>query len=69
MTLEEKVQIDGMTYFDMLQRVRFDPIGSSFFSSDTEAGKYAWAKWEQLCRDTCSSERVWASKSIGWGTI
>ena len=66
MTSEEKAQIDGMTYEDMLRRVRFDSLGSLFFNSFSVAGKYAWARWTQLCQDTPHEERVAASKSIGW---
>ena len=67
MTAEEKAKIDSMCFEDMLRRVRFDPIDSRFLDIETEAGRYAWEKWTQLCQATPREERVAASKSLGWG--
>ena len=64
MTAEQKAWIDAATYRQMLERWRFAPIGDPMFIDDT--GAYFEKVFKQKREATSDTERVAASKSIGW---
>lgn len=63
LTPENKAIIDRKTIMDLLEGIRFAPIGSRWFEGET--GDY-WMKRYAELRKQDSSEHVAASKTLGW---
>ena len=63
MTDEQKKQIDGMSYRELLRIWRFTPLGSDNKLLKGEAGEY-FAKVMFEKRDKC--DHVAVSKAVGW---
>ena len=59
-----KKEIDNMTYEAMLSLWRFAPVGHYMFQGET--GNYYAKIMHEKSEKISSSERVAASKSIGW---
>jgi len=65
LTPENKAEIDGKDYMELLRRWRFGPIGDPWFSGET--GEYYTKRMRELRAEPGGVERhVAASKSIGW---
>ena len=65
MTDDQKKWIDNATYEELLRKWRFEPIGSSWFVSDT--GTYFSLVFSRKKAELTEAERVAASKRVGWG--
>jgi len=63
MTPEQKRQIDGMCYEEMLRLVRYAPAGHPYFVRDTEVAAHFEARMAELKK---TANHVRASKNIGW---
>lgn len=63
LTPENKAIIDGKNIEQLLQKVRFAPIGDPWFQDET--GDY-WLKRMAELRDANPGAYVAASKNIGW---
>lgn len=63
MTPEQKNWIDNASYEQLLERWRFEPLGSSFF---IEVGDYYGEVMSKRREEVGNEEHVRASKSIGW---
>jgi hypothetical protein len=63
MTSEQKHWIDNSTYEQLLERLRFTPVGDPWFQGDV--GEY-YLKVMARKRDENPAEAVHASKSVGW---
>ncbi len=66
LTPENKEYIDNLTYFQLLSRWRFAPIGNKWFQGET--GAY-WSKQTEKLRSQPGgyAVHVAASKDLGWG--
>ena len=64
LTPENKVYIDGLSYYSLLKRWRFAPIGDEWFQDET--GEY-WGKRMAELRNRPETDHVAVSKAIGWG--
>lgn len=65
LTEELKKKIDAMSYYDMLERVRYAPAGDELFQG--EAGTYLLGRMKKMRSEPGGQERhVQASKAIGW---
>ena len=64
MTQEMKKWIDAASYQDLLEKWRFEPIGSHWFEGET--GKYFKEAMKMKRENTSPGEQVAASKAIGW---
>ena len=65
MTPEQKKWIDGATYPELLDKWRFEPIGSVLFQG--ECGDYYKRVMRAKREALTDEEREGASKNIGWG--
>jgi len=61
---EMKLWIDGATYQMLLQKWRFESVGSPWFSGDV--GEYFTEAMKRKRQETPQNEQVQASKNIGW---
>lgn len=64
MTEFEKKWIDCASYKQLLAKIRFEPVGSSWLTGDT--GQHFMARFKELKAQTSSDEQVRASKELGW---
>lgn len=62
LTLENKAIIDGKTIMDLLEGIRYSPIGNPWFEGET--GDY-WMKRYAELRKQDASAHVAASKTLG----
>ena len=60
-----KIQIDKMTYEDMLSRNSFAPVGDPMFQG--EVGQYFQAVMREKGDKLLNEEKVQISKDLGWG--
>jgi hypothetical protein len=65
MTAEEKIWIDNASAYQLLQKWRFSPIGSSYFQEKERADYFQKKMTEKRCADQDAWVR--ASKDLGWG--
>lgn len=63
LTPELKAEIDNKSIIQLLERVRFAPIGDEMFQG--ESGEY-WLKRLEDLRNQDNQAYVRASKTIGW---
>ena len=61
---EERKNILGMSYYDMLKKWRFCPIGSGYFSG--EKGTFFRRTMEEKKLELSVDEAVRISKKVGW---
>jgi len=64
LTPENKAKIDAMTVMQLLDRVRFAPVGDPWFQGET--GEY-WLSRLNALRAMDPMAYVAASKALGWG--
>lgn len=63
MTQDMKQQIDAASYQDLLEKWRFEPIGSRWFSGET--GEYFTAAMKKKRRNISPGQQIAASKAVG----
>lgn len=56
--------IDNAGYQDLLTKLRFEPVGSPWFSG--ECGEYLMAKLKERKAKLSEAEQVRVSKAVGW---
>ena len=61
---EERKNILGMSYYDMLKKWRFCPIGSDYFEG--ERGTFFRRTMEEKKLELSVDEAVRISKKVGW---
>jgi hypothetical protein len=64
LTEVNKMHIDSLTHYELLEKWRFSPSGDPWFKGET--GKY-WGKRMADLRDAFPAQVVADSKAIGWG--
>ena len=64
MEADIKLQIDNMSYIDMLHKWRFQPIGSTLFQG--EVGAYFVESMNEKRKKVGPAGHTSASKAIGW---
>ena len=64
MTDFEKQWIDDASYEQLFAKVRFEPVGSPWFTGET--GAYLMERWGQLRDALPPGEHSRISKKIGW---
>lgn len=68
LTPQVKEQIDKMSYWSMLEQVRYAPAGTPIFEG--ESGTYFLDRMNEMRNEPGGQERhVAASKGIGWDNI
>lgn len=60
----EKKWIDGATYKELLIKIRFEPVGSSWLVGET--GHYLMSRYHQLRQELPLGMHAKISKEIGW---
>lgn len=64
LTPENKEYIDSLSYYELLEGVRFKPLGDPWFQDDT--GEYWLKRMKQMRAEPGGQERhVAASKNLG----
>ena len=65
LTAARKEWLDNATYEQLLERIRFAPVGDPMFQPG-EWHDYFKARWKKVEGETGIGERIRASKNIGW---
>jgi len=63
LTLEHKAHIDALSHYQLLEKIRFAPVGNVWMEGET--GEY-WMKQCAIKRDENPGEAVGNSKALGW---
>jgi len=64
LTPENKQIIDNKSYHELLQAVRYSPIGDPWFQGET--GEYWMKRMSEVRNMVGHAEHVATSKAIGW---
>ena len=59
-----KLEIDQLSYEDMVRKIRFSPVGDFMFVG--EASDYLFTRYKKLRSELSQEEKTGVSKSIGW---